>query len=593
MKLRHPARRLAALALCLLLLLAFLPTAHAAEPDKTVTTAEELRTALENAPPEKNFTIQLTRNIEITDMLKIYDKTSPGPGAHPETRYITIIAADGVKLTASQDFHGGSMFDVGGHTRLTIDCEIEGNGRCSIVSATDSASLRLTPNADLHGGSSGVSVYGAAKFSMTGGSVHDNSGTGISVNSGGSIQISGGSIENNGTGVYVGSNSNLSLKGGTFTGNTNDVVIGAPTIVGTPQTPSVTIGTGSTVTANIRIEGHQNPPWGIPEKTMLTIGHDATLNGNVTVGGFQINNAPPPNVQNEGTINGDVSLDTNAKLDNSNGTINGVVVTGNKNMVTEGNGTITGGIVEPTRTYTITASAGENGKIDPSGAYEVTVLHDQPFTIKANEGYAIDTVKVDGSPVPVDSESQYTYTFTSVADNHTIEATFKLPEPEPEPEPEQPSAPESSFTEPSYYPDYDEEAPAEEEQPEEEEAPLYMVTCRTLNVRLGGGTGYARIGTLSRGTILEGELEDGWLKFPYNGQTAYCSADYLARVDGDLSGLHVTCRTLNVRAGAGTNFEILGTLSRGTEVEILDVLNGWYEIEYLGGEAYVSAAYIG
>ena len=165
------------------------------------------------------------------------------------------------------------------------------------------------------------------------------------------------------------------------------------------------------------------------------------------------------------------------------------------------------------------------------------------------------------------------------------------------PEPEQPSKPSTpSFTEPEYYPDYDEDVdylpPVDEEEPEEEQD-LYMVTCRTLNVRLGGGTGYARIGTLSRGTILEGELENGWLKFAYNGETAYCSADYLARVGGDLTDMHVTCRTLNVRAGAGTNFEILGTLSRGTEVEILDVLNGWYKIEYLGGEAYVSAAYIG
>ena len=165
------------------------------------------------------------------------------------------------------------------------------------------------------------------------------------------------------------------------------------------------------------------------------------------------------------------------------------------------------------------------------------------------------------------------------------------------PAPEQPSEPSNpSFTEPTYYPDYDEDEdslpPVDEEAPEEARD-LYMVTCRTLNVRLGGGTGYARIGTLSRGTILEGELENGWLKFPYNGQTAYCSADYLAKIGGDLTDMHVTCRTLNVRAGAGTNFEILGTLSRGAEVEILDVLPGWYKIEYLGGEAYVSAAYIG
>ena len=101
------------------------------------------------------------------------------------------------------------------------------------------------------------------------------------------------------------------------------------------------------------------------------------------------------------------------------------------------------------------------------------------------------------------------------------------------------------------------------------------------------------LGTLSRGTLISGEYENGWVKFTYNGQTAYSSADYLMQVDGDLSGLHVTCRTLNVRAGAGTNFDILGTLSRGTEISVRDVLPGWYEIDFLGGIGYVSSAYIG
>ena len=56
---------------------------------------------------------------------------------------------------------------------------------------------------------------------------------------------------------------------------------------------------------------------------------------------------------------------------------------------------------------------------------------------------------------------------------------------------------DSNFIEPTYYPDYDEDVdylpPAEDE--EEEEAPeetqdLYMVTCRTLNVRAGAGTNF-------------------------------------------------------------------------------------------------------
>lgn len=225
------SRRLLALALCLLLLLAFLPTAHAADT-ANVTTEGDLQREIENAPPNLLKTIYIDRDITIHNTLTIYDKTQPGspPGAPQEHRIIKLTAVNGAKLIASNDFNGGSMFNIGGHTELTIDCEIEGNGKCSIVSVADDASLTLTSGADLHGGSEGVSVNGAAKFSMTGGSVRDNSNNGISVNSSSSdIRISGGSIENNGTGVYVGRNSHLALNGGTFSDNTNDVVIGAPT----------------------------------------------------------------------------------------------------------------------------------------------------------------------------------------------------------------------------------------------------------------------------------------------------------------------------------------------------------------------------
>ena len=46
--------------------------------------------------------------------------------------------------------------------------------------------------------------------------------------------------------------------------------------------------------------------------------------------------------------------------------------------------------------------------------------------------------------------------------------------------------------------------PPVEDEEEEEKAPLYMVTCRTLNVRMGPGTSYAKLGTFSRGTWRKG-----------------------------------------------------------------------------------------
>lgn len=73
-------------------------------------------------------------------------------------------------------------------------------------------------------------------------------------------------------------------------------------------------------------------------------------------------------------------------------------------------------------TYTITATAGPNGSINPSG--NVTVNHGDSieFTITPNPGYFIDDVLVDGSSVgPVSS-----YKFINVTANHTIHAIFTL-----------------------------------------------------------------------------------------------------------------------------------------------------------------------
>lgn len=73
-------------------------------------------------------------------------------------------------------------------------------------------------------------------------------------------------------------------------------------------------------------------------------------------------------------------------------------------------------------TYTITASAGANGSISPSGAVVVAGGSNQVFTITPNSGYKITTVTVDGSAVATNP----TYTFTSVTAPHTISATFSV-----------------------------------------------------------------------------------------------------------------------------------------------------------------------
>ncbi|MBR3778974.1 MAG: SH3 domain-containing protein [Clostridia bacterium] len=54
---------------------------------------------------------------------------------------------------------------------------------------------------------------------------------------------------------------------------------------------------------------------------------------------------------------------------------------------------------------------------------------------------------------------------------------------------------------------------------------------------------------------------------------------------------YVTATKLNVRREPNTTCEILGSLTYGTAVEILDTVDGWHLISYLGEPAYISADY--
>ncbi len=71
-------------------------------------------------------------------------------------------------------------------------------------------------------------------------------------------------------------------------------------------------------------------------------------------------------------------------------------------------------------TYTISASAGQGGSIDPAGQVAVNGGGSQSFAISAESGYEVESVMVDGQNVgPVTS-----YVFDQMAANHTISVLF-------------------------------------------------------------------------------------------------------------------------------------------------------------------------
>jgi predicted small secreted protein len=75
---------------------------------------------------------------------------------------------------------------------------------------------------------------------------------------------------------------------------------------------------------------------------------------------------------------------------------------------------------EMERPNMITAAAETGGSISPSGSINMPYRSSRTFTIKANRGYHVADVLVDGKSVGARTR----YTFDNVTANHTISAMF-------------------------------------------------------------------------------------------------------------------------------------------------------------------------
>ena len=118
------------------------------------------------------------------------------------------------------------------------------------------------------------------------------------------------------------------------------------------------------------------------------------------------------------------SYTTSAADKNCNGYKYQCVISNSAGSVTTGTATltVTEDVTPPAVTkHIITATAGANGSISPSGKVEVVEGADQTFSIKAKDGYEIASLKVDGKTV----NTAASYTFKNVTAAHTIEVTFK------------------------------------------------------------------------------------------------------------------------------------------------------------------------
>ena len=564
---QRPVRKLLALVLSLLLVLAFTPAAFAEEPvvakigDVEYKTVQEAVKAIEEFET-KSGTIEMVANS--TEDVTI-----------PKDVTITLNIAENVTLTNKSDHtitNNGTLTIAGNGTVDNVSHAkgaLVNNGTVVLESGLLTRSAEAGESPSSSGGNSWYVVDNAtnATMTVTGGTVKATGHFSSLLRNNGMLNIQGGLFENNFIAIKNEENGTVNMTDGTVYAHDP----GASAIQNWGQ---ATVK-GGTLTGGVAIYALSYSDI----DSSITVSGDANFTGKVIAqfyGKEGETSKPTINIES-GIINGDIEVRTQAIVN-----ITGGSVTGSLNKAEDPNNelNVSGGVFDnqPAEEY-----IGDSlmAQVDGDGKYYIGSAANTAIAGADDSVTVLNGSSVSGVPTGVTVKNETGLPITVNGDSLGAGSSTTI---------------KGNFTEPEYYPDYDEDVdylPPVEDEEEEEEAPLYMVTCRTLNVRMGPGTSYAKLGTLSRGTIISGEYENGWVKFTYNGQTAYSSADYLMQVDGDLSGLHVTCRTLNVRAGAGTNFDILGTLSRGTEISVRDVLPGWYEIDFLGGIGYVSSAYIG
>lgn len=76
--------------------------------------------------------------------------------------------------------------------------------------------------------------------------------------------------------------------------------------------------------------------------------------------------------------------------------------------------------------FVLSASAGRGGAIVPSGEVRVPGGSSPTFTIRADEGFRIQSIRVDSIAIPSGSGlREYTHSFRNVGENHSITAAFE------------------------------------------------------------------------------------------------------------------------------------------------------------------------
>ena len=127
------------------------------------------------------------------------------------------------------------------------------------------------------------------------------------------------------------------------------------------------------------------------------------------------------------------------------------------------------------------------------------------------------------------------------------------------------------------------------------QAGVVTLSSGRLNVRKSASTNSTILTSLSNGSYITLiSLSGNWYYVEYeDGKYGYCHKDYIKTDSGKTATVNTASTSLNVRSGAGTDYSIRDSVSKGEIVIILSSLNGWSKILYDGVKTgYVSNQYL-
>ena len=116
------------------------------------------------------------------------------------------------------------------------------------------------------------------------------------------------------------------------------------------------------------------------------------------------------------------------------------------------------------------------------------------------------------------------------------------------------------------------------------------VTTAHLNVRAGAGINYPIVGGYYKGTVIEVLNIKNNWAYLKNG--SYVSARYIKKYTDDEYWKATTIANMNMRKGPGTQYISTGILKKGTTVEILKEQNNWFQVKYKNRVFWLSGMYL-